>query len=263
MIRVASDLGKRYFFGLNYITAEEMYNISNSFIAFICGNINRIIFIPAEIIINLLPQISHDRNGEYKINITRELNIVLKGRNNQYDCSNLKNNWNILNTSHYVKSKSIDPIESLHTIMQGRLIDIGNIRGYDTYCPNKSKKFNNLRIDSLTSLQSCPQLQYTDYKSLRNIDVVWFRRTNSDHYPEYAFEVEFSTGVWSGFGRLSSLREYNTKLYIITHDDKKYKQVIKSFPEMKNRVSNITPDNISLLYSAEKNLIQMRNEFNL
>ena len=27
LVRVASDMGKRYFFGLNYITAEEIYNL--------------------------------------------------------------------------------------------------------------------------------------------------------------------------------------------------------------------------------------------
>ena len=37
LIRVASDLGKRYFFGLNYINAEEIYNLDNSFIVFVCG----------------------------------------------------------------------------------------------------------------------------------------------------------------------------------------------------------------------------------
>ncbi len=263
LVRVASDIGKRFFFGLNYITAEEMYNLSNSFIAFVCGSLKQVIFLPTKVLIDLLPKISHDRNGEYKINFTRDLNLVLKGRNNQFDCSKYINNWDMVHSSPYTKAKYINPIESFHTIIQGRLIDIGNIRGFNTYCPNKSKKFNNLRLDSLTTLQSCPQLQYADYKSLRNIDVVWFRKTNSDYYPEYAFEVEFSTGVWSGFGRLSTLREYKTKLYIITHDDKKYNQVANSFPDMRNQIINIIPDKIGLLYSAEKNLIQMRKDFQL
>lgn len=73
LIRTASDLGKRYFFGLNYINAEEIYNIDNSFFAFICGSIDKAVFIPSEILIKHLPEISHDRNGEYKINFTREL----------------------------------------------------------------------------------------------------------------------------------------------------------------------------------------------
>ena len=31
LIRTASDLGKRFFFGINYINAEEIYNLDNSF----------------------------------------------------------------------------------------------------------------------------------------------------------------------------------------------------------------------------------------
>ena len=98
---------------------------------------------------------------------------------------------------------------------------------------------------------------------MRNIDVIWFRETGSSFYPEYAFEVEFSTGVWSGFGRLATLREYSTNLYVIAHNEKKFKQVTNSFPELKNKYINLNPDQIGLLYSAEKNLIQMRNEFKL
>ena len=263
LIRIASDYGKRYFFGLNYITAEEMYNLSNSFIAFVCGSLDKIVFIPTKILINLLPEISHDRNGEYKINFTRELNLVLKGHQNQLNCTDYLNNWDILHSSSFSKSKYINPIESFHTVIQGRLIDIGNIRGYETYSPDKSKKFNDRRLDSFTSIQTCPTLQYTDYNSLRHIDVIWFRKTNNDLYPQYAFEVEFSTGVWSGFGRLSTLREYQTKLFIITHDDKKFKQVSNSFPDMSDKIISVTPDNVGLLYSAEKNLIQMREDFKI
>ena len=80
LVRTASDLGKRYFFGLNYINAEEVYNLDNSFIAFLCGDIEKTVLIPTDILISHLPEISHDRNGEYKINFTRDLQLVLKGR---------------------------------------------------------------------------------------------------------------------------------------------------------------------------------------
>lgn len=263
LVRVASDLGKRYFFGLNYINAEEIYNLSNSFIAFICGSTERIVFMPTEILIKLIPQISHDRNGEYKINFTRDMKLVLKGRGNQLDCSEFVSNWNVLRESPFVTSKSVKPAESIHTVIQGRLIEIGNIRGFDTYCPDKKKAFNKIELEKLTSVKTCPQLQFTERKSLRNIDVIWFRRTNKDFYPVYAFEVEISTGVWSGFGRLATLREYQTKLYIICYDDKRLNQVKKSFPDLSGRYIHLIPDQIGLLYSAEKNLIQMREDFNL
>lgn len=263
LVRIASDLEKRYFFGLNYINAEEIYNLDNSFIAFICGDLNKIIFMPTDILVKNLPNISHDRNGEYKINFTRDLRLVLKGRGNQLDCSEFVKNWGILQKSNYIKTKFQNAVESIHTIIQGRLLEIGNIRGYHTYCPDKSKTFNKIRLDEIAILKTCPKLQFTEYDCLRNIDALWFRKTDGDFYPEYAFEVEFSTGVWSGFGRLATLREFNTKLFIVTHDSKRFGQILNTFPEVKDRYINIIPENIGLLYSAEKNLIQMRRDFNI
>jgi len=263
LVRVASELGKRYFFGLHYIHAEEISNLSNSFVAFVCGSLQRIVFMPTVILTKHLPNISQKRDGGYRINFSRDLNLVLKGRGNQFDCSEFTNSWEILQNSSFVRSKDIDPTESIHTVVQGRLLEIGNIRGYDTFCPDRSKTFNKKRLDEIASLRACPSLQYSDFESLRKIDVIWFRRTIVDYYPEYAFEVEFSTGVWSGFGRLATLREYHTKLYIITHDIKRFNQVKNSFPDVRDRYINLIPDQVGLLYSAEKNLIQMRQAYHV
>lgn len=263
LVRTASDLGHRYFFGLNYINAEEVYNLDNSFIVFICGDIEKIILIPTDILISYLPEISHDRNGEYKINFTRELHLVLKGRNHRLDCSQYINNWDLLTSVASKDASLIQPEESIHSVIEGRLIDIGNIRGYYTYCPDKSKTFNRKKLGEMITMDECPKLQYSDHELLRKIDVLWFRKANTGFYPTYAFEVEISTGVWSGFGRLATLRDYDTRPYIVTNEDKKFQQVITQFPEIKSRFIHVIPDQVGLLYSAEKNLIEMRKEFNL
>jgi len=263
LVRVASDTGRRYFFGLNYITAEEIYNLSNSFVAFVCGSVDNTIFLPTEVLIENLPNISHDRNGEYKINFTKELSLALKGRGERFDCSSYVNNWQILLHSQYARSKVIDPTESFHTVIQGRLIEIGNIRGFQTYSPDKSKKFNKQRLERLTSVPICPDLQFTDPRSLKKIDVIWFRKTNDHFYPEHAFEVEISTGGWSGFGRLATLREYRTRLYIVSSDVNRFNQVRESFQELKERYHLVNPENVGLLYSAERNLISMRRQLDL
>jgi hypothetical protein len=44
LVRVAADTGK-YFFGLNYINAEEVANLENSFIAFVCGAVDNTLII--------------------------------------------------------------------------------------------------------------------------------------------------------------------------------------------------------------------------
>ena len=259
LIRAASEGNRRYFFGLNYITAEEMANLDNPFIAFICGSLDKTIIIPAQILFKNLPQISHDRNGEYKINIDKDLNIVLGGRDNRLDCSKYINAWKLLLTSSTLQEEKNTIEVSLHSILQGRLLEIGNIRGFQTYCPDKSKKFNDSILSDISTLKTCPELQFSDYDVLKYIDVLWFKEKGKNFIPECAFEVELNTGTWSGVGRMATLVDYsNVKLYIISNDSRKYKQVMNSFVEYNNRYKNISFDHIGELYSAEKQLKELR-----
>ena len=260
LVRASSDGNNRYFFGINYITIEEIANLENPFIAFICGNVERTIIIPAKILFKELHQISHDRNGEYKINIDKDLNIVLAGKGNRLDCTLFLNNWNLLLAPPIFESEKPNSIEeSLHSVLQGRLLEIGNNRGYHTFCPDKSKKFNEKKLEEISTLQTCPELQFSDYNLLRQIDVIWFKNRGSNFIPEYAFEVELSTGVWSGVGRMATLMDYkNVPFYIISNDKKKYSQVINSFPEYSDRYKFIANDVLGDLYSAEINLKELR-----
>jgi hypothetical protein len=265
LVRASSEGNRRYFFGINYITVEEIANLDNPFIAFICGTPDKVVIIPAKILFNHLPQISHDRNGEYKINIDKELNIVLAGRNNRIDCSNFINNWDLLLSPPTISEETKNTVEeSLHSVLQGRLIEIGNIRGYYTYCPDKSRRFNDRSLDEVITLKTCPVLQFSDYNLLRQIDVLWFRAKGSNFIPEYAFEVELSTGVWSGVGRMATLLDYsNVGLYVISNDSKKYNQVLSSLHEISNRYRFIANKALGDLYAAEINLKELRYEIGL
>jgi len=265
LVRASSEGNRRYFFGINYITVEEIANLDNPFVAFICGSIDKVVIIPAKILFKHLPQISHDRNGEYKINIDKDLNVVLAGRNNRLDCSGFTNNWTLLLSPPLIKEEVRNTVEeSLHSVLQGRLLEIGNVRGFETYCPNKSKKFNDKNLEEISTLQDCPKLQFSDYSLLRQIDVLWFKNRGSNLIPEYAFEVELSTGVWSGMGRMATLLDYNNVgLYIISNDKKKFKQVVNSFSEHKERYRFVKNESLGQLYSAEINLRELRVDIGL
>jgi hypothetical protein len=193
------------------------------------------------------------------------LNIVLSGRNNRLDCSSFINNWDLLLTPPIIYDESKNSVEeSLHSILQGRLLEIGNIRGFETYCPNKSKIFNEKKLGEISTLENCPDLQFSDYNLLRQIDVLWFRNRGNNFVPEYAFEVELSTGVWSGVGRMATLMDYkNVGFYIISNDAKKYNQVIRSLSEYEVRYKFIRNDLIGDLYSAELNLKQLKMDIGL
>lgn len=259
LVRAATE-GKngKFFFGLNYLTAEEMNNLDNPFIAFICGSVEQIIIIPAKVLFKELPNISRDRNGEYKINIDRSLTIALLGRSNRLDCTEFINAWELLLKPYKYSATQSTVEESLHSVIQGRLIEIGNIRGFHTFCPDKSKKFNDVELGKISTLTKCPELQFSNYDLLRKIDVIWFREKGKHLIPENAFEVEMSTGTWSGVGRLSTLMDYhNVGLYIISDTLKKFEQVIETF-DFHTRYKHIKSENIGDLYSAEKNLKELR-----
>jgi hypothetical protein len=265
LVRAASEGNRRYFFGINYLTVEEIANLDNPFVAFICGSSDKVVIIPAKILFKYLPKISHDRNGEYKINIDRDLNIVLAGKSNRIDCTPFINNWDLLLSPPLFKDEIKNTVEdSLHSVLQGRLIEIGNIRGFETYCPDKSRKFNEVKLDDITTLKTCPQLQFSDYNLLRQIDVLWFKSKGNNFIPKYAFEVEISTGVWSGVGRMATLIDYsNVSLYVVSNDSKKYNQVMTSLFENSNRYRFVANESLGDLYAAEKNLKELRYEIGL
>ena len=264
LVRTASEGKRRYFFGINYITIEEIANLDNPFIAFICGSIEKTVIIPAQLFFSHLSEISHDRNGEYKINIDKDLNLVLKGRGNRFDCTPFINAWNLLLKPFDVTEPKNTAEESLHSILQGRLIEIGNIRGFRTFCPNKSKKFNKKYLSEISTLQKCPELQFANYEVLRQIDVLWFREKGKNLIPENAFEVELTTGTWSGVGRLATLIDYaNVNFYIISSNLKKFKQVMDSFIEFKNRYRHVPIEQLGDLYSAELHIKELRYQIGI
>lgn len=264
LIRASSEgKNKRYFFGLNYINAEEVANLDNPFFAFICGSLNKTVIIPASVLIEHLTLMSRDRNGEYKITIDQDLNIVLSGRNNRLDCSRYVNGWDSLLSKKPLAEKST-PEESFHSVLQGRLVEIGNVRGFQTFCPNKSKKFNNKKLGEIASLDECPKLEFSDYQILRQIDVLWFKDKGSYLIPEYAFEVELSTGVWSGVGRMATLIDYsNVRFYVISNDDRKYSQVINTYSVYAARYRHVRTELIGEIYAAELNLRELRARIDL
>jgi hypothetical protein len=230
LIRAATE-GRN---GRYYLTAEEMNNLDNPFIAFICGSVEKVLIVPAKILFKYLPQISHDRNGEYKINIDRDLNISLLGKANRLNCSEFVNAWELLLKPYPLSASQNTVEESLHSIIQGRLIEIGNIRGFHTFCPDKSRKFNDIELGKIISLSRCPELQFSNYDLLRKIDVIWFREKGKNFIPENAFEV-----------------------YIISDTPKKFEQVINTL-DFHKRYIHVKSEHIGDLYSAEKNLKELR-----
>lgn len=63
---------------------------------------------------------------------------------------------------------------------------------------------------------------------------------------------------------MATLLDYNNvDLYVISNDKKKFRQVINSFSEHKDRYRFVENEALGMLYSAEINLRELRVEIGL
>ena len=86
-------------------------------------------------------------------------------------------------------------------------------------------------------MKECPELQFSDYQLLRQIDVIWFKSKGRNLVPEKAFEVELTTGIWGGVVRMGTLLDYsNVGLYVISNDKKRFKQAISTFHQNREEI---------------------------
>jgi len=115
-----------------------------------------------------------------------------------------------------------------HGIIQGMLLLLGRIMGFETFCPKTDQTIRSFQNRSLSEIVTIRDLADAFAKSqiekMREIDVVWLKEDNVGLYPKFAFEVEHTTKVKSGLERLIEIPErYGTYLYIIVPDEKEEK----------------------------------------
>ncbi|MCX7839342.1 MAG: hypothetical protein N2559_07800 [Anaerolineae bacterium] len=140
----------------------------------------------------------------------------------------------------------------MHTRIQGMLIEIGNMDGFKTFTPDKSKVFDNKRLGNLVSLQRIPPFTYPRIvRSVRYIDVIWF---NEQGFPERAFEVEDSTDFRRSLVKFTDLQYFNMTFHLIASAERKDKferEVVRAaFSGIAKRCHFVSYDEIIQLYDA-------------
>jgi len=112
-------------------------------------------------------------------------------------------------------------IENLsHSDLQGILVELGNLLGYETYVADPSKIYKKKALREWTSLEQIPPFTYLRLlKFIREIDVIWFSNEGSE-LPIACFEVEHTTNVTDGLLRLYQIKDVSSaKLFIIASSD--------------------------------------------
>lgn len=143
----------------------------------------------------------------------------------------------------------------VHTAIEGMIIEIGNMEGFRTYCPDKSKVFENKRLGSLLTLQEVPVFTYPQIvHTARFIDVIWF---NELGFPEKAFEVEDSTDFRGSLVKFAELQYFNMTFHLIATVNRRTKferEVARlAFSRISDRCRFVNYADVARVYDARLN----------
>ncbi|MFQ6610335.1 MAG: hypothetical protein ACE5D7_05980, partial [Fidelibacterota bacterium] len=107
--------------------------------------------------------------------------------------------------------------EFTHYYYQGLILEIGNLKGFNTYIPpqDKNKIFLDKTLSDLSTTNEIYKFTYDGIvKRAKTVDVIWFNKRN---LPSYFFEVEHSTDFQNSLLKYFDLQDFHSKFFIISH----------------------------------------------
>jgi len=110
-----------------------------------------------------------------------------------------------------------------HTYYQGLLVEIGNLRNYETFVPkqDKNQKFLETKLDDLTTTKEFHPFTYDHLlKRGRTVDVTWF---NQRGFPDAFFEVEHSTDIQNSLLKFMEFQDFRIRFRIVA-DSARFKE---------------------------------------
>lgn len=160
---------------------------------------------------------------------------------------------------------SVERVTHKHAEIQGMIIEIGNMKGFDTYTPDRSKIFASKKLGNLVTLPEFPNFTYDRIiRAIKFIDVVWF---NLRGFPERLFEVEDSTDFRGSLVKFTELQDFNTSFNLVASLERKVKydrEVSKSaFKSIVDRCRFVDYGEIEKYYDASLNYHKISHELAL
>ncbi|MEK6714923.1 MAG: hypothetical protein AABY43_02620 [Candidatus Omnitrophota bacterium] len=167
---------------------------------------------------------------------------------------------------HIVEPRTqLEKISYKHTEIQGMIIEIGNMKGFETYTPDRSKIFRNKGLGNIASFKECPNFTYEKIvQSIKFCDVAWF---NLRGFPEKLFEVEDSTDFRGSLVKFTELQDFRTNFNLVASLQRKTKyerEISKAaFKNIADRCRFIDYADIEKYYDASLNYHNISHELSL
>lgn len=152
-----------------------------------------------------------------------------------------------------------------HAKIQGMIIEIGNMKGFNTYTPDRSKIFMNKELGNIITFKDCPDFTYEKIvRTIKFCDVIWF---NTRGFPERLFEIEDSTDFRSSLVKFTELQDFKTSFNLVALLQKKTKyerEIRKSaFNNITDRCRFIDYKDIEEYYDACFNYHKINRDLTL
>ena len=152
-----------------------------------------------------------------------------------------------------------------HSYYQGLLVEIGNLKKFDTFVPNqdKNKKFLGKPLGEISSIDDFYNFGYERIVDrAKTVDVSWF---NIRKMPDSLFEVEHCTNFINSFTKFVELQDFNLKFFIVANKVKKSEYESKlsqnAFLSIKNRIQSMDYDKLSEWHTKTYELNIVENNF--
>jgi hypothetical protein len=107
------------------------------------------------------------------------------------------------------------PEEFTHSFYQGLLVEIGNLKDYETFVPHqdKNRPFLNQKLSEVVTLKELYGFTYDSLlRKAKTVDVLWF---NERKFPKAFFEVEHSTDMKNSLLKFTDFEDFRIKYYIV------------------------------------------------
>jgi hypothetical protein len=162
------------------------------------------------------------------------------------------------------KKERMAETEFNHSYYQGLLIEIGNLRKYETYVTNqdKNKMYLERPLKDVATVDHFYKFSYDHIVDrAESIDVSWF---NDRKMPHAFFEVEHSTDFKNSLLKFIELQDFNVEFRIVADKarDKNFRSILSfaAFKSIAHRVNFITYDTVSELHTKtfELSLIESK-----
>ncbi|HZI19100.1 MAG TPA: hypothetical protein VEY09_10940 [Pyrinomonadaceae bacterium] len=102
-----------------------------------------------------------------------------------------------------------------HSFYQGLLVEIGNLKSYDTFVPHqdKNKPFLERKLSDVATVKEFYGFTYDSLlRRAKMIDVSWFNRRK---LPKAFFEVEHSTDMLNSLHKFLEFEDFRIKFFVV------------------------------------------------